>query len=582
MFRRFTRGGQVTLHNVNMIRQVLTVTLILTLMVGVGGFLAKSWYDYSSFERSAAMAYCWADFKTNFPLVKNEQKKKMTQHYTFEDGRKQLVYSLDIVNDKWHQRLVEDINEQLISNAIFSLWVMLVFFVVACCGWAWRGASIKEKKILSGTEEVPANKLAKLVRRSRLASDLTLAGVPLIKKSEVQHMLIIGTTGSGKTNCLHELLQQIRFRKQRVIIVDMTGVFIEKYYRPGIDKILNPRDQRSESWSAWGECQDPAHFKTMASLLIPANGNGEETYWVKSARVLFDATAIKLREQNRLTNKKFFEVATDDPVKDIQRFYKGTKAAAIVSVDGKETVMGVRSHLRGGIDSLELFEDTDNPFSIRSWVKEDHGDGWLFLSSPPEHREEMSSLLSVWVSIATEAINSLSRDSERRIWVFIDELPAIKKLSTLQTMLAEVRQRGGCVVVGTQDMSLLDEIYGHNIVKSISNLCSTKVVFRIEGADIAERMSKWLGAQEVSESIENISYGEHKMRDGVNLNDNRKEKPTVHFDKLMKLPNLEAYLKLPGAYPIARVQFKFHDLPKIAEGFVSMMGKKNKHTILSP
>ena len=72
-------------------------------------------------------------------------------------------------------------------------------------------------------------------------------------------------------------------------------MIIEKYYRPGIDKILNPRDIRSEAWSVWGECQDSAHFKTMASLLIPANGHGEETYWIKNARVLFDATARKLK-----------------------------------------------------------------------------------------------------------------------------------------------------------------------------------------------------------------------------------------------------------------------------------------------
>lgn len=126
-------------------------------------------------------------------------------------------------------------------------------------------------------------------------------------------------------------------------------------------------------------------------------------------------------------------------------------------------------------------------------------------------------------------------------------------------------------VLGAQDMSLLDEIYGHNIVKSIANLCSTKVVFRIEESDIAERMSKWLGVQEVSESIENISYGQDRIRDGVSLNDNRKEKPTIHFDKLMKIPNLEAYLKLPGTYPIAKVRFQIHNLPKVAEGFVPII-----------
>ena len=137
-------------------------------------------------------------------------------------------------------------------------------------------------------------------------------------------------------------------------------------------------------------------------------------------------------------------------------------------------------------------------------------------------------------------------------------------------MLAEIRKYGGCVILGTQDMSQLDEIYGHNIVKSMANLCSTKVIFRIEGADIAERLSKWLGAQEISETIENISYGAHQMRDGVSLNDHRKEKPTIHPDRLMKLPDLTGYLKLSGDYPVAKVDFHVHRLEKVAEGFVEI------------
>lgn len=58
------------------------------------------------------------------------------------------------------------------------------------------------------------------------------------------------------------------------------------------------------------------------------------------------------------------------------------------------------------------------------------------------------------------------------------------------------------------------------------------------------------------------------MRDGVSLNDIRKEKATIHFDRLMKLPSLQAYLKVPGDYPVARIKFKIVDLPKVAEGFL--------------
>lgn len=58
------------------------------------------------------------------------------------------------------------------------------------------------------------------------------------------------------------------------------------------------------------------------------------------------------------------------------------------------------------------------------------------------------------------------------------------------------------------------------------------------------------------------------MRDGVSLNDQRKEKLTIHPDRLMKLPDLEAYLKIPGDYPIAEVRFKINNLSIVTEGFI--------------
>ncbi len=232
----------------------------------------------------------------------------------------------------------------------------------------------------------------------------------------------------------------------------------------------------------------------------------------------------------------------------------------------------IRSTLAVSIQCLEHLQDTDVPFSIRDWIRKDEGEHWLFLSTTPEMRETLRSLLSTWVAVATKSLMGLKPSSDRRLWFVIDELPALNKLPDFQTMLAEARKYGGCVLAGTQDLSLLDEIYGYNLVKSISNLCSTKVVFRIAGSDVADRMSKWLGTQEISESVEHISYGAHQMRDGVSLNDQRKEKAAVNADKLMKLPDLEGYLKVPGDYPIAKVKFEYQELKNIAARLVPQLG----------
>jgi hypothetical protein len=57
------------------------------------------------------------------------------------------------------------------------------------------------------------------------------------------------------------------------------------------------------------------------------------------------------------------------------------------------------------------------------------------------------------------------------------------------------------------------------------------------------------------------------MRDGVSLNDQRKEKPTIHPDRLMKLPDLQAYLKVPGDYQIVKVEFKIYQIPGVTDAF---------------
>mgnify|MGYP002378441735 CR=1 FL=1 len=58
------------------------------------------------------------------------------------------------------------------------------------------------------------------------------------------------------------------------------------------------------------------------------------------------------------------------------------------------------------------------------------------------------------------------------------------------------------------------------------------------------------------------------MRDGVSLNDQRREKATINADKLMKLPDLEGYIKLPGNYPVGQIKFKYHQLSVIAESIL--------------
>src|SRR3990167_2924946 len=90
--KTFTKGGQVSLHNLRMIRQVLWVTMIITLISGCVFIIGKTWLDYSSYERYVIGSSYWADLK----LALSGDKDKVYQTYETESGQSHSVRSLNI------------------------------------------------------------------------------------------------------------------------------------------------------------------------------------------------------------------------------------------------------------------------------------------------------------------------------------------------------------------------------------------------------------------------------------------------------------------------------------------------------
>jgi type IV secretory pathway TraG/TraD family ATPase VirD4 len=154
-----------------------------------------------------------------------------------------------------------------------------------------------------------------------------------------------------------------------------------------------------------------------------------------------------------------------------------------------------------------------------------------------------------------------SENNGARTWIIIDELASLNRLPSLMIGLAEIRKYGGCFVLGFQDISQLEDIYGHSASKTLSNLTGTKVLFRAVDTDVATRVARYLGEQEKEIASESISFGAHQMRDGVNLSHQIQTKPVVSASQVMQLQNLEAYLKYPGSFPVSKIEFSYLELP---------------------
>jgi type IV conjugative transfer system coupling protein TraD len=581
--KSFTRGGQVTLHNLRMMRQVLNATVLVTLIAGVSFWGTKSWHDCTSYERSSALSYYLAYVKVNFPLVRDDQKRKMTQFYTFADGRKQRAYSLDILNDPWHQLLVKNIHSRLVDNAFLALLCMGGMFLVISGFWVWRGRAKKAKEILSGLKVVKPHVLKKMLKSD--ASTFHIAGIPLRKDSETQHLLVCGTTGTGKSTCFFELLPQIRAEKQRAIIIDTTGEFVARYYRDGRDILINPFDDRTLGWNPWVDCVSPYHYDEVASAFIPQTGG--DKFWSDAARTVFSETLKLHQEQGNYNTDYMLHMLLTVPLKELFRYLGTTSAASLVDPAGDRTAMSIRAHLSSYLKFLVFLPKGRPIFSIRKWVQEGSDralesqkeqtntqDQWVFLMGTPDQRETLRPFLTALTGSAVNALMGCKPDRDRRLWFIIDELASLHKQEALPKALGEIRKYGGCIAVGLQDIPQLQAQYGRAEAESLVSLLNTRVIFRNGHPDTARVMSQMLGEQEVREAVEGISYGANTIRDGVSLNDQNKMKPAVTPTDLMALENREAYLKLPGNLPVAKIKFGVPSSELICPAFIPIADDK--------
>jgi type IV conjugative transfer system coupling protein TraD len=542
------QGGQTFLHKVRMLRQVLGLAFRLGLVVGIvvfGSLMIRN-VPLHVYEHG------WKLLEAKATVLFMGENAQMRN----EEGG--VVYARDrATHPGFVYNAMVYFPYHLKRSALYGGMALLGIMGLAFAYWSLKGRSDKRRKHLSGSQLVSVEALERQLKQTHKASDIVLGDLPLVKDSETQHMLITGTTGSGKTNCFHTLLPQLRDKGQRAVIVDTTGEFVSRYYRPGRDILFNPLDGRSAPWHPWAECVEDYHYDELATNLIPHTGH--DPFWINSARTVLTETLKVYAKKGVFDIHRVLDSLTVTPLKDLYQQLRDTKAAPLVDPASEKTALSIRSTLTAAITSLAYVKTTRAPFSIRQWVQstESGDDRWLFLAMSPEQRDALRPLITAWTSIAVKSLLGRMPNSTNRLWVCIDELPSLHKLTDLQLCLAEGRKYGAAVILGVQNIPQLEERYGSTITKTMIDLCSTKVVFRAASYEIAVSLSRALGEQEIMEVQEGISYGANDVRDGVNLAMLKQMKPIVTAHDLMGLKNLEGYVMLPEFNAVTKIKLPY-------------------------
>jgi Type IV secretion-system coupling protein DNA-binding domain len=148
---------------------------------------------------------------------------------------------------------------------------LLLGFVFFPCSSALAGVTLARRKRMSPVER---GTVIIDVRGREPATprpgELTLAGQLLAPVDETKHFKIIGTTGTGKSTAIRELLARAVARGDRAIIADPDGSYARHFYDPARgDVILNPFDRRAARWDLFAEIIEPHDADHLARSLIP-------------------------------------------------------------------------------------------------------------------------------------------------------------------------------------------------------------------------------------------------------------------------------------------------------------------------
>jgi len=397
----------------------------------------------------------------------------------------------------------------------------------------------------------------------------TLAGIPYPHRTEQSHTMLIGTTGSGKTTELRSLVAQMRERRDSAVIFDLTGAYVEAFYDPARDTILNPMDARCPAWTIFNDCRTHSEFTAAAAALIPSDGGSSEPFWALAARTLFIEMCIRLQERGQTTNLALAENLMTADLKRVHRFLANTIADPLTAPEAARMAESIRAVFNTNAQALRFLPDDGEAFSIREWITAEKKPGSiLFVTSHYVDLPMNRALLTLWMDLCITRLMTLPRTRSLRTWFMFDELGALHRLPAIENGLQTARAFGGAMILGIHSFEKLVEVYGEQGARNLASLARSKLILATADLDTAEQCARYIGNREVRQMDEAYSYGYNNTRDASTLTPRKQVEPLVIADDITNLPSLHGFVKFPDGFPAARIQLEWKDYPQVAEGFL--------------
>jgi type IV secretory pathway TraG/TraD family ATPase VirD4 len=382
---------------------------------------------------------------------------------------------------------------------------------------------------------------------------VTLAGTSIPLVDETKHFKIIGTTGTGKSTAIREILSTALLRGDRVVIADPDAGYLNRYYDPKRgDVILNPFDPDAHKWDLFGEISVDYDIDELARALIP--DSSEDRVWNEYARTLFTEVIRQMRRSDVCDDRELSHLLNKADDDELRMLLKDTAAARFFKEGNEKMLASTQAVLTSAV---RVFEYTTRhaaaPLSVRQWVREGCSasaggrGGVLFLPYKAVEIAALRRLISAWMRLSIfEAMNCAEGD--QRLWFIVDELDALGEIDGLKDALARLRKFGGRCVLGFQSIAQVSGLYGKGTAETIVENCGNTLILRCSASErggTSEFASKLIGQREVLHTtVSTTRRSGEWLSATTSKSEQLRIEPAVMASEIERLPDLTGYLKI--------------------------------------
>ena len=411
-------------------------------------------------------------------------------------------------------------------------------------------AAVRQRGSIVAEQLPPVSKSS---RRSARDLDLTLAGLKIPAQDETKHFKLIGTTGTGKSTAIREIMSRALARGDRAVIADPDGGYLQSFYRKDRgDIVLNPFDERSAKWDLFAEITSVYDAEQLARSLIPDH-DGPDRSWREYARTFFTSVTRQAHEAGVSDVGELYRLLVAAETAELRTLVRGTPAQPFLDEHNARMFDSIRSVTSSAVGALDyIAQQRTSKFSIRQWVNQ-KTPGVLFIPNKAGQIAALRSTISGWLRLAIfEAMNQDDTHAERGdrehrpLWFVVDELDALGQIDGLKDALARLRKFGARCILGFQSIAQVSSTYGHGEAHTIVENCGNTLILRCsasEGGGTARFASQLIGDREVWRTAMSKSRRVTEIFGSVTHSRHISMEAAVLPSQVEQLPDLAGYLK---------------------------------------